>query len=365
VFGYEMTDVVARLRAEGDVWRVGVASAHAEGQVTVPADLARGRPIVLEMKRLHLVSTRGAATPGTPTSTAMQVDPRKVPALQVRADDFAWEGRRFGRLDAVISRDARGLTFETLQSRSPHFTIDAKGSWLVEPGGPRTRLELQLASNDFGAAAADLGYRDAIDADKAEIKAQLWWPGGPSGDALKTINGTLHVSIQDGQLRDIEPGAGRMLGLLSVTQLPRRLALDFSDVTQKGLAFNDIDGDFELRNGNAYTQNLLLKGPAVNIGIVGRTGLAAEDYDQTVAVSGNTGGPLAVAGALAAGPVVGAGVLVLSQLFKDQLQQLARVYYHVTGPWSAPVVERISAPAAAGSTTTPPVGAETSRERSP
>jgi uncharacterized protein YhdP len=108
----------------------------------------------------------------------------------------------------------------------------------------------------------------------------------------------------------------------------------------------------------------LLKGPAVNIGIVGRTGLAAEDYDQTVAVSGNTGGPLAVAGALAAGPVVGAGVLVLSQLFKDQLQQLARVYYHVTGPWSAPVVERISAPAAAGSTTAP-VGAETSRERSP
>ena len=83
-----------------------------------------------------------------------------------------------------------------------------------------------------------------------------------------------------------------------------------------------------------------------------------------MAVSGNTGGPLAVAGALAAGPVVGAGVLVLSQLFKDQLQQLARVYYHVTGPWSAPVVERISAPAAAGSAAAP-VGTETSRERSP
>jgi hypothetical protein len=42
--------------------------------------------------------------------------------------------------------------------------------------------------------------------------------------------------------------------------------------------------------------------------------------------------------------VVGAGVLVLSQLFKDQLQGLARAYYSVTGPWSAPVVTRISAP---------------------
>jgi uncharacterized protein YhdP len=116
-------------------------------------------------------------------------------------------------------------------------------------------------------------------------------------------------------------------------------------VTDQGLAFNSVKGDFEIRAGNAYTQNLLLKGPAVNIGIVGRTGLASEDYDQTMVVSGNTSGPLAVAGALAAGPVVGAGVLVLSQLFKDQLQGLARAYYHVSGPWSAPVVERISAPA--------------------
>ena len=41
------------------------------------------------------------------------------------------------------------------------------------------------------------------------------------------------------------------------------------------------------------------------------------------------------------------GVLVLSQLFKGQLQGLTRAYYRVTGPWSAPVVERISAPAQA------------------
>jgi uncharacterized protein YhdP len=95
------------------------------------------------------------------------------------------------------------------------------------------------------------------------------------------------------------------------------------------------------------------------MGIVGRTGLASEDYDQTIVVSGNPSGPLAVAGALAAGPVIGAGVLVLSQLFKDQLQGLTRAYYHVSGPWAAPVVQRISAPvgdeAAAGAVPKPKV----------
>jgi uncharacterized protein YhdP len=259
-------------------------------------------------------------------------------------DDFSWQSRRFGRMVASLSREPRGLRFDSLVATHPDFTLDASGSWYHEQGAVQTRLDAEFTSADFAGAARALAYRDAIDAEKATITASLAWPGGPSLDALQTMSGSLSVTLEDGRLRDIEPGAGRMLGLLSVAQLPRRLALDFRDVTDQGLAFNSIKGDFEIKAGNAYTRNLLLRGPAVDMGIVGRTGLAAEDYDQTIVVSGNPSGPLAVAGALAAGPVIGAGVLVLSQLFKDQLQGLTRAYYHVSGPWATPVVERISAP---------------------
>jgi uncharacterized protein YhdP len=77
-------------------------------------------------------------------------------------------------------------------------------------------------------------------------------------------------------------------------------------------------------------------------------------------VSATPRGPLTIAGALAGGPVGAAGALLFSQLFKGQLQGLARAYYRVTGPWSDPVVERISAsvgttpPAATPPTTLPP-----------
>jgi uncharacterized protein (TIGR02099 family) len=340
VFGFEFPDVSARLRGEGDAWHIGVSGPNAEGEVVVPTELSRGRPIVLDMRRLHLVST----PEGEKAGTTPQTDPRKLPAITARADDFAWRGRRFGRLEAAIVRDSRGLTIESLRTVAPGFEITAKGSWYMENGAPRTRLEGSFASTDFREAARWLGYRDAVDAENARLTASLWWPGGPSGEAVHNLTGTLRLELEDGRLRNVEPGAGRVLGLLSVAQLPRRLSFDFRDVTDQGLAFDSVKGDFELRGGNAYTQNLVLKGPAVDIGVVGRTGLATEDYDQTMVVSGNTSGPLAVAGALAAGPVVGAGVLVLSQLFKDQLQGLARVYYHVSGPWSAPVVQRISAP---------------------
>jgi uncharacterized protein YhdP len=246
---------------------------------------------------------------------------------------------------ASINKTAQGLRFDSLTASAPTFSVNGRGSWLVEGQGSRTRLEFELNSSDLAGTSAALGYREVVAAKHANLAANLLWDGGPAADAIGRMDGTLRIALDDGQLREVKPGAGRMLGLMSVVELPRRLALDFRDVTEKGLAFDKVRGDFELRKGDAYTQNLLLKGPAVDIGIVGRTGLAKEDYDQTLVVSGNPSGPLTVAGALAAGPVVGAGVLVLSQLFKGQLQGLTRVYYHVSGSWSNPVVQRIAAPA--------------------
>ena len=355
VFGFEFRDVIARLRGDGEVWRVAVTGPQADGQVTVPDDFG-GRPLLMDMRRLQLVNETPAAVAGRAAGNT--IDPRTLPAVEATVEDFRWQSRHFGRLVANLSREPRGLRFDSLVATHPDFTIDASGSWFHEQGAVQTRLDALFTSTDFAGAARALAYRDAIDAEKAEISASLAWPGGPSLDALRTMNGSLRVALEDGRLRDIEPGAGRMLGLLSVAQLPRRLALDFRDVTDEGLAFNSVQGDFEIKAGNAHTRNLLLRGPAVDMGIVGRTGLATEDYDQTIVVSGNPSGPLAVAGALAAGPVIGAGVLVLSQLFKDQLQGLTRAYYHVTGPWSAPVVQRISAPpgdepSARGSSETP------------
>jgi uncharacterized protein YhdP len=243
---------------------------------------------------------------------------------------------------------------------APEFTIVGRGSWWMEPGGPRTRLAVELNSTDFAATERALGYRDAVDARKARFTADITWPGGPGANILPHLGGTLELKLEDGQLRDVEPGAGRILGLLSVAELPRRLALDFRDVTEQGLAFDTVQGNFELRDGSAFTQNLLLKGPAVDIGLAGRTGIVAEDYDQTMVVSGNPGGPLVVAGALAGGPVGAAGALLISQLFKGQLQGLTRAYYQIKGPWSAPAVERMPIPpneaAAAGASAAPAAG---------
>jgi len=339
VLGFEFLDVTARLEPVADDWRVVASGPMAEGTITIPSDFARGGPLGLEMRRLVLkpAPVRPGAAP------APQTDPRELPAIIADVQEFTWQGRRFGRLTAQVEKVPQGLRLASFATESGDFTLNGSGSWLVEAAGSRTRLALDFASSDFAAASRALGYRDTVEAEKVRATASLTWSGGPSEDALARMDGNVRLDLERGQLREVKPGAGRMLGLLSVVELPRRLTLDFRDVTEEGLAFDKVRGDFELRAGNAYTQNLLLKGAAVDVGVVGRTGLVAQDYDQTVVVSGNPSGPITVAGALAGGPVGAAGALLISQLFKGQLAGLARVYYRVTGPWDAPKVERISA----------------------
>ena len=83
--------------------------------------------------------------------------------------------------------------------------------------------------------------------------------------------------------------------------------------------------------------------------MIGRVGLKNKDYDQTAVVTGSIGNSLPAA-ALLGGPVLGAAVLVFTQVFKQPLKGLARGYYRITGSWDNPTVERIKSAEAAAAT---------------
>jgi uncharacterized protein YhdP len=161
--------------------------------------------------------------------------------------------------------------------------------------------------------------------------------------ALQRLSGRLEISAKDGELTAVEPGAGRVFSLMSLSHLPRRLALDFNDLTGEGLAFDTLTGTFRLTDGDAYTDNLTLRGSAAEIGIAGHANLKNRTYDQTAVVTGQLGASLGVAGALAGGPVVGAALLLFSQVFKEPLKGVTRGYYRITGSWDDPQVRRIDA----------------------
>jgi uncharacterized protein (TIGR02099 family) len=359
--GLAFRDVSLDLAVAERSWRINVGGPNVIGAITVPSAAGSIEPWNLQFDRLHFDvadsedSSGAGAGAGAVVNVSADADPRTVPAVNFHATELIWGERQFGDVTATLAKQDFGVGLTSLSVSGPSFTVSAQGEWRAKDAGV-SRIKGTLASTDVQATLKDLGYADVIQAKSGKMDFDLTWEGAPTTAALAQVIGHVQLSMEKGQVTGIKPGAGRVLGLASIAALPRRLALDFSDLTDKGLAFDSVHGDFDLRGGNAYTENVLLKGPAAEIGLIGRIGLKNKDYDQTAVVTGSVGNSLSipVASALVCGPVCGAAVLLFTQVFKQPLKGLARGYYRITGSWDNPTVERIKSADAAAATAEAP-----------
>jgi uncharacterized protein (TIGR02099 family) len=353
--GLAFHQVDVDLLSTGEHWRMRVDSPNLAGAITWPAAAESGEPWDLAFERVKIdesmlapeAEPRAGAVGMAPPAAAVNGGPRSVPALAFAADDLTWLGWHLGAVQARLTKQDDGVTLDSFATLAPSFKIDAHGAWRGKDGGIG-QIAGALTSTDVKTTLTQLGYADVIAAKSGRVDFDLAWVGPPTAAALREMTGHVQIAMEKGQLLGVKPGAGRVLGLASIAALPRRLVLDFSDLTEKGLAFDTAHGKFEFRGGNAYTDDTLIQGPAAEIGIIGRIGIKARDYDQTAEVTGSISNTLPIAGALAGGPVVGAAVLLFAQVFKQPLNGLTRAYYRITGGWDNPSVERISSAGAAG-----------------
>lgn len=335
-FGQRFDDVHAEVDRGASQWLIRLAGADLRGALIVPRDARADAPIIAKLDALHLAAG-GGDTGGE------AADPRELMPMRVEVQDFAYGEMRFGKLDLELTPVAGGIAVTRIATEAPSFTIEGKGQWLYTGFAHRSALDFKLHSTDVRETLESLAFGTSIAANEGEIVASVAWAGPPGPRFREQLTGSVGLRVGKGQLESVQPGAGRVFGLLSVTALPRRLALDFRDVFEKGLAFDEIRGDFTLDGGSAYTNNLVLEGPAADVGIVGRTGIVLRDYDQTAVVYANFGATLPVAGAIAGGPAVGAALLLFSEIFKKPLKAMSSSHYRITGTWEDPVVERIDA----------------------
>jgi uncharacterized protein YhdP len=335
--GQKFTDHRVVVNRSGEDWLIQISGDEAQGLVTVPYDFTGARPMMLEMERLVLPGNDEAEV-----SDEEPLDPRNLPALSIRADEFALGERYFGSLEVDFERTDRGLESVNLVTSDESFTVTGSAGWIIdayEESGQRTSIDLALRSTDVRATSQRLAYDPGVSSGQMEIDLDLGWAGGPRRDFMSALNGTVAVKLGAGKLSEVDPGAGRVFGLMSFAALPRRLALDFSDVFDTGFGFDGITGSFRVVNGNAYTCDLTLTGPAADVGIVGRAGLVTRDYDQSAIVSANVGNTLPVVGLFTGGPQVAAALLVFSQIFKKPLKDMGQVYYSVQGSWDEPSID--------------------------
>jgi uncharacterized protein YhdP len=335
--GFEFGPIGLNMRRSENAWLLAIDGEALDGTMEIPYRLNE-ESMTADMQRVWLTQKISEEE-----GDSSAVDPRNVPGAEIVVADFKLTDMRLGKLTASTRRGITGVLVDHFEFATESMTGTGNASWLYLESGEETQLDMELKSNDLTASLEDLNMMRSLRGRKGVVSLQVYWPGAPNDEFLPKISGNISMDFRNGELRDIEPGAGKLLGLLSITALPRRLALDFSDVFTAGLSFDRLSADYVLRDGDAFTNNLTLDGPTAKAVLVGRTGLAARDYDQTAVVTASLGNTLPVAGAIAGGPAVGAAVWLLSKMFQKPLDDLSQGYYRITGSWDDPLIEPVKA----------------------
>jgi uncharacterized protein (TIGR02099 family) len=313
-----------------------IDSGYAKGRFVATPGTIR-----LDLDRLRLPKTLGSG--GAAGKNPPSIEPAGIPSLTLRANQVLWDRTSLGSLELVTERHAHGMILKHLVVAAPGHRLDVEGGWTLTANRTETtRLQGKLHIDDLGLFLADFGYGGNVRDTPSDLEFSVDWPGAPQRFSAATVAGEVRMTLGQGGLLKIEPGLGRVLGVLDLDTLWRRLSFDFSDLFGQGLAYDGIAGTFRIGGGQAITKGFLIDAVPATIVIGGRAGLVARDLDQAVIVTPHTTVALPIAGALAGGPAVGAAVLLAQQLVGDQVDAITATHYAVKGSWDDPTITKIS-----------------------
>jgi uncharacterized protein (TIGR02099 family) len=262
-----------------------------------------------------------------------------LPALEMVADNFVFEGKSLGRLELKARAAADSWELDSLTTISPEGTLAVTGRWLLSDP-PRTELDVRIEASDIGRWLVRLGYDEGVNGGKGSLSGAVQWLGAPYRVDLPSLSGQLKLEARQGRLARLEPGVGKLLGILSLQAIPRRLALDFRDLFSTGFSFERISADVALAGGIARTENFRMEGSAARVEMKGQVDLAAESQDLRLRVLPQLSTGVAIAGAVV-NPAVGVATLLAQKALGDPVEKLAAQDYQVSGTWAEPKVERV------------------------
>lgn len=279
-------------------------------------------------------------------SEGLPVDPRTVAATRWNIEKLQLSDMAIENIKIETSPVPSGMRVDRIIVSTPDYTGNGKGLWqLLGDGQHSSELEMFLHANDLGAATARLGKAQAITGGRGQVTLNLLWNDALYLPDIEILSGDVKLEMAEGRINEVDPGAGRLFGLLALQTLPQRLALDFSDLSE-GLSYTQVKGEFELADGMAKTRYLVLEGPIGAVSVSGTIDYVNKVFDEQIVILPNVGGSLPVIGAVVGGPVTAAGVFLADKIFRSiglDVNKFGRRDYALKGTFDAPELIPLSA----------------------
>lgn len=277
--------------------------------------------------------------------------PRDIPNLNLVINTCKLDNIDLGQVSLKSTSSPTQLKLEYCKIKSPEYLLTVQGDWTHVGKKDTTHVQADLQLSDLGQALARWDILPAVEAHRGQVTFKGDWPGAIHDFSLAKVNGEMNIILRGGRITHLDKateeklGLGKLLSVLSLQTIPRRLQLDFSDLSKGGYSFDVFQGRFVLKNGVMTTQDSYLDGPVAYASMKGDLDVVNHLYDVDLRVSPYIMASLpivvTIAGGPIAGPIAGFATWVASKLINKGLQQISAYTYKISGPWLDPIVQQV------------------------
>ena len=347
VGGRKVDNVVVGVTHRNGAWQANIDSRQANGYVTWnESPTGRGTGKVTARLSSLIIPESAAGDVKDLLEKSASASAPAIPALDIVAERFELFNRQLGRMELqaynALITSSREWRVSKLTLENPDGALHGTGRWVSRNGKHDSSLNFALDIVDAGKLLDRFGFADTVKGGKGKLSGDISWKGLPYSLDTPTLSGKLVMSVEKGQFLKQDPGAAKLLGVLSLQALPRLLKFDFHDVFAEGLAFDGISATAQIDRGIVKTDNLKMHGVQATVLMSGTADIANESTNLHVVVIPQVNfGTAPLVYALAVNPVIGLGSY-LAQLFLSAPVMKALTYQmQVTGPWKAPVITKL------------------------
>ncbi|PMJ91322.1 YhdP family protein [Vibrio sp. 10N.261.55.A7] len=347
--GIEWHDVDFSARRKNLGWYFDLESQEARGEASYiePYDLS------VSLERLHIYipaldeidNEQGLLNvePG-PVELISSFDRtfhENMPNLTLAIDDFWLQGYKVGTVNVDLVRQGNKLEWKDISMTSGANKVAINGAWTLTETESFTEYNMELSGENNSDLMERFGISSGIQRAPFDLNAQMKWNGAPWSMQVDSLEGKVNSRLGKGVISDVS-GAARLLGLFSLDSIIRKMQLDFTDVFDKGMAFNSITGSGEVRDGIFVTNDIKMDAVAGEMTIKGLANLNDRTVDAEVNFVPDITSGIPVLTAFAVTPQTAIYVLAITTVISPVVEVFTQVNYSVKGPLDSPTVSELS-----------------------
>lgn len=337
-YGMDLHQAVVRLGRAGTGWSLRLDSQEVIGNARLPD--AKTAPMVVDLQTLHLPAADPAQAQAEDAPDPLaSVDPRKVPALDLNIDKLFLGDDLLGSWAMKLRPIESGVALNGIALDLKGLRINGSGAWEGAPGASSSWYKGRLEGKNLADVLKAWGFAPTVTSRDFHLDVDGRWPGSPAWVGLQRFSGSLDAVLRQGQFVEVEGGAQalRVFGLLNFNSIGRRLRLDFSDLLDKGLAYDRVKGLLVASQGVYVTREpIILTGPSSNLELEGTLDMVRDRVDANLQVTLPVTNNLPLAALIVGAPAIGGALFLVDRLIGDRVARYASVHYRVEGPWKEP-----------------------------